>query len=124
MVRLVNYRSRKKRSYSMGKIQTIESGGAIFITLNADTGSISAGGAIPANKIAKVGETGQDGELSLSDAFGHPAVHLNRRHLFWRTKPVSGQPLGAVMLMLDAETPELRLFGSSGNLPGQAKDAT
>jgi len=84
-----------------GKVQTIESGTDVTITLNADTATVTAGG------------KGQESELFLANAAGTPSVFLSTkpRHLMFRADPAPGKIQGPVTIHINAGTPEISLFG-------------
>jgi len=96
-----------------GKVQMIESGTDVTITLNADTATISAGG------------KGQGSELFLSNAAGAAVVFLSTkpRHLMFRADDTAGNVMGPVMLNINAGTPEVTLFGAGGG-SGEPKEST
>jgi hypothetical protein len=122
-------RDQGDRRRAMGRVQTIESGTNVIVTLNGDSGTISAGGKAAPIQGQKQGgpSKGQNGELFLYDEAGNLVVGLSAspRHLYFRTSPPAGQFTGAIKLVVDAETPDIRLFGpSGGGASGAPKDAT
>src|SRR5205809_514077 len=82
-----------------GKLETIQTGTDITMTLNADTALIGAGG------------KGQGGDIVLSDKVGNPVVNINsdNHRLFFRAPPGTGQFLGDVTIDLVGATSSLVL---------------
>jgi hypothetical protein len=99
-----------------GKHQIIETGTDVTITLNADSGMISAGG------------HGANGQLALEDPGGHEVIGLNanNRHLALFGAPPQGPGPGPVAIMLDAASsaitlsvggkPTIELVGQTGDI--------
>ncbi len=93
-----------------GKIEMIQTGTDPMITLNADTGTISAGGK---PQVQMLGVKGQRGELVLWDEFGHPNASLSTTQLLFRADPSQGQLIGSVMMKLDGQLLDMAINGHS-----------